>query len=76
MKENGQLSILQCMFQSWYLSADTQLFILAPLVLYPMWKYSKFGYGLLTTLTFMSILIPLFVTYSNDYDPSLLPYAE
>ncbi|KAG4079943.1 hypothetical protein HA402_006255 [Bradysia odoriphaga] len=65
-----------CMFQSWYLAADTQLFILAPLVLYPMWKYRKFGYSLLTILTFVSILIPLVLTYSNDYDPSLLPYAD
>ncbi|KAJ6640289.1 Nose resistant to fluoxetine protein 6 [Pseudolycoriella hygida] len=65
-----------CMFQSWYLAADTQLFILAPIVLYPLWKYRRFGYILLTILTFVSILIPLFVTYSNDYDPSLLPYAD
>lgn len=69
-------SHFQCMFQSWYLAADTQLFILAPLVLYPMWKYRKFGFVLITTLTFVSIVIPLFITYANDYDPSLLPYAE
>lgn len=64
------------MFQSWYLATDTQLFILAPLILYPLWKWRRMGVTALSMLAIASILIPLITTYINDADPTFLPYAE
>lgn len=64
------------MFQSWYLAADTQLFVLAPLVLYPLWRWRKWGISLLVSLIIISIIVPLMQTLVQNADPSLLPYAE
>lgn len=65
-----------CMFQSWYLSADTQLFILAPLILYPLWRCRKAGVGVLTVATIATTLIPFVVTYMKNVDPTFLVFAE
>lgn len=64
------------MFQSWYLAADTQLFVLAPLVVYPLWRWRRSGLAVLGSLTVVSVLVPLAATLAYDTDPSLLPYAE
>lgn len=73
---NDLMFFVQCMFQSWYLAADTQLFVLAPLVLYPMWRWRKVGLSLLASLSVLSIVVPFATTLANDTDPSFLPYAE
>jgi peptidoglycan/LPS O-acetylase OafA/YrhL len=31
------------MGQTWYLDLDMQLFIVAPLFIYPLWRWRKFG---------------------------------
>ncbi|EFX71086.1 hypothetical protein DAPPUDRAFT_60562 [Daphnia pulex] len=33
----------ECMGQTWYLDVDMQLFIVAPLFIYPLWRWKKFG---------------------------------
>lgn len=65
-----------CMFQSWYLSVDTQLFILAPIVIYLLWKAVKWGISLLGILMFGTTLIPILLTYFQKLDPTLLVYAD
>lgn len=65
-----------CMFQSWYLSADTQLFILAPLLLYPLWRWRKAGVAFLGLATGVTTLIPFIVTYVQNIDPTFLVFAE
>ncbi|XP_062539729.1 nose resistant to fluoxetine protein 6-like isoform X2 [Armigeres subalbatus] len=66
-----------CMFQSWYLAADTQLFVLAPLLLYPLWRYGRrVGVTLLATVAALSVVIPFLVTYYGELDPSLMIYAD
>lgn len=64
------------MFQSWYLAADTQLFFLAPLLLYPLWKCRRFGLTILISLMAVSIIIPFVVTYVEDLDPTFMAFAE
>lgn len=64
------------MFQSWYLAADTQLFILAPLLLYPLWRWRKIGVYLFAASATISVLIPFIVTYVNNLDPTFLAFAE
>lgn len=65
-----------CMFQSWYLAADTQLFILAPMILYPLWKWRKYGISILIGATTISVLIPVFYTYYEKLDATLLVFPE
>lgn len=70
------MNVTQCMFQSWYLAADTQLFVLAPLVVYPLWRWRRCGLAALFGWAIASVLVPLVATLVYDTDPSLLPYAE
>ncbi|ETN61640.1 hypothetical protein AND_006691 [Anopheles darlingi] len=66
-----------CMFQSWYLAADTQLFILAPLILYPMWRYGqRIALWLIGSLIGVSIVIPFCVTYFSQLDPTFMIFAD
>lgn len=65
-----------CMFQSWYLSADTQLFVLAPLILYPLWRCRKAGLAVLALVAVATTLVPFFVTYMKQVDPTFLIFAE
>jgi hypothetical protein len=49
--------------QSWYLGADMQMFWLAPIVLYPMWRWPVFGLIELVIVTVGSIASPFAVSY-------------
>lgn len=66
----------QCMFQSWYLSVDTQLFFVAPFFIYSLWKWRKFGPICLSVALIVSLIIPAVVTYKDNLDPTLLFYAK
>uniref|UniRef100_A0A1I8Q0V0 Acyltransferase 3 domain-containing protein n=1 Tax=Stomoxys calcitrans TaxID=35570 RepID=A0A1I8Q0V0_STOCA len=61
-----------CMFQSWYLSADTQLFFVAPMVLFLIYKCRKIGLAVLTALTLITSAIPFVVTYVEKVQPTLM----
>ncbi|XP_012279978.1 nose resistant to fluoxetine protein 6 [Orussus abietinus] len=65
-----------CMFQSWYLAADTQLFILAPLVVYPLWRWRKWGEHILATVISVSFLTPFIDTLVNARDPTMMAYTS
>ncbi|XP_063992303.1 nose resistant to fluoxetine protein 6-like [Diachasmimorpha longicaudata] len=65
-----------CMFQSWYLSVDTQLFVLAPAIIYPLWRWRKTGELILAGVTALSIAVPFTVTLVNRLDPTLMAYRE
>ncbi|XP_044262126.1 nose resistant to fluoxetine protein 6-like [Tribolium madens] len=64
-----------CMFQSWYLAADYHLFIIAPFIIYPLWKFSKVGKTVLGLGVFISVAIPFIVTIVNKLDPTLMIFA-
>ena len=38
----------QCIPQTWYLAVDMQLYILSPIIIYPLWKFPKIGLALAT----------------------------
>ncbi|XP_058444521.1 nose resistant to fluoxetine protein 6-like [Malaya genurostris] len=66
-----------CMFQSWYLATDTQLFVLAPLLLYPMWTLRRrTGLTLVSAVGLISVVIPFCVTYYGQLDPSLMYFID
>lgn len=63
-----------CMFQSWYLAVDTQLFMLAPLIVFPLWYKKRLGEIVLGCVTVVATAVPFFVTYFYKLDPTLLGY--
>ncbi|XP_055612417.1 nose resistant to fluoxetine protein 6-like isoform X2 [Uranotaenia lowii] len=66
-----------CMFQSWYLAADSQLFVLAPLLLYPLWKIGRrAGFTLIGVVAVVSMVIPFAVTYFGKLDPTFMIYPS
>ncbi|XP_014288490.1 nose resistant to fluoxetine protein 6 isoform X2 [Halyomorpha halys] len=52
-----------CMMQSWYLAADMQLYWLSPFVMYPLWRWPKYGWAQLLVLTMASIISPFLVSW-------------
>nr|CAD7198583.1 unnamed protein product [Timema douglasi] len=56
-----------CMLQSWYLSADIHLFLLAPVLVYPLWRCRKFGILLTVIALIISIILPAATIYFNKY---------
>lgn len=64
------------MFQSWYLSVDTQLFYVAPIFIYSLWNWKRLGPILLSIALVISLLIPAIITYKDKLDPTLLFYAK
>ncbi|TMW53381.1 hypothetical protein DOY81_001503, partial [Sarcophaga bullata] len=65
-----------CMFQSWYLSVDSQLFFLAPIIIYLLNKSRKHGVNLLVVLLVVTSIIPFVVTYLRNLDPTLMVYPR
>ncbi|XP_038213204.1 nose resistant to fluoxetine protein 6-like [Zerene cesonia] len=65
-----------CMFQSWYLSVDTQLFFVAPFFIYSLWHWRRFGPVLIAIATIVSLVIPSIITYRDHLDPTFLFYAK
>ncbi|KAL0272824.1 UNVERIFIED_CONTAM: hypothetical protein PYX00_005652 [Menopon gallinae] len=65
-----------CMFQSWYLAVDTQFFFLAPLIIYPLWKWPIYGEISLFVATVVSVIVPFAVTYVGQLDPVLMMYSS
>ncbi|CAG9562960.1 unnamed protein product [Danaus chrysippus] len=65
-----------CMFQSWYLAVDTQLFFVAPIFIYSLWHWRRFGAIFTSAATFISLVIPSVITYKERLDPTLLFYAK
>ncbi|KAI5643617.1 acyltransferase family domain-containing protein [Phthorimaea operculella] len=65
-----------CMFQSWYLSVDTQMFYIAPIFIYSLWRWRKVGPIFLGVGTVVSLLIPAIITYKDRLDATILFFAK
>lgn len=63
------------MFQSWYLAVDTQLFIIAPIFIYPLWRWRQIGEWMLGTASILAVIVPFFVTFIYKLDPTFMAYA-
>ncbi|CAG7818380.1 unnamed protein product [Allacma fusca] len=61
-----------CAGVSWYLSADMQLFLLAPIFVYPLWRWDRLGKLLLGVATLGSILTPGILAYVDHLTPTLI----
>lgn len=63
-----------CMFQAWYLAVDYHLFIIAPFLIYPLWKWKKLGTVLLGLSTICVAIIPAYFTFKDSLDPTFLAF--
>ncbi|KAJ8911825.1 hypothetical protein NQ315_012555, partial [Exocentrus adspersus] len=55
-----------CIGHTWYLSVDMQLFFISPLILIPLWKYSKVGLGIIVTGIIAFIIVPFSIAYVTE----------
>ncbi|KAJ8950673.1 hypothetical protein NQ314_007803 [Rhamnusium bicolor] len=55
-----------CLAQTWYLTVDMQLYILSPLILLPLWRYTKIGVTLVISCIIAFIIVPFYVAYDNE----------
>ena len=51
--DNAYFLLPQCIDVAWYLSVDFQLFVISPLLIYPVWKYGKKAFWILPTLVLL-----------------------
>ncbi|XP_071532647.1 O-acyltransferase like protein-like [Panulirus ornatus] len=59
-----------CLGQCWYLAVDTQLYLVAPLIILPLYFYNAAGKVWLYLLNVVAIIIPAAIIYANDLAPS------
>ena len=52
----GGENFAECIGQTWYLSNDMQMFVFTPFIIYPMWKWHKFGISMSGILLLCNIL--------------------
>ena len=62
----------QCMAHTWYLAVDMQLFLITPLIIYPLWRWRTAGLVVLTLVTLAS-QASIFAVYAvYDLVPALI----
>ncbi|KAF5301329.1 hypothetical protein FQA39_LY10727 [Lamprigera yunnana] len=65
-----------CMLQTWYLGADTQLFILSLLIMTLIWKFKQFCKPILGISLVIGFVVPGLINYIYDYDIIVRYYPE
>jgi len=64
---------MQCMLHTWFMAADMQLFLLSPLVIYPLWRWPRrAGPALLFMLLAASIGYSTYAHIAWDLPPTLI----
>lgn len=63
-----------CFIHYWYIAADMQLFVFAPLLLFLLYKSRAIGYSIATLIGLASIGSVFYTTYSRNLPPTLLFY--
>ncbi|KAH8304724.1 hypothetical protein KR044_007256, partial [Drosophila immigrans] len=60
------LTFLQCLGHSWYLAVDMQLFLLSPLLLWPLWRWRKRAAGGILLLLVLLFACVFCIIMFND----------
>ncbi|XP_030758304.1 nose resistant to fluoxetine protein 6-like [Sitophilus oryzae] len=63
-----------CMFQAWYLATDYHLFIIAPFIIFALWKWKNVGLSSLVSLIFCAALLSFYITLKDNLDPTLMAF--
>ncbi|XP_064108308.1 nose resistant to fluoxetine protein 6-like isoform X2 [Macrobrachium nipponense] len=61
-----------CLGQCWYLAVDSQLYLVAPLILLPILYNERLGMVWLYIVTMASFIVPAAVNYAYDLPPTSL----
>ena len=61
------------MGETWYLAVDMQLFLMAPFLIYPLWRWKKVGLTLLAFFTLGALAANFAVYAIYSFPPSLMP---
>ncbi|XP_068082891.1 nose resistant to fluoxetine protein 6-like [Anabrus simplex] len=64
-----------CMLHTWYVSADTQLYCLSPLLLITLWKNPRLGKKLLALGLFLGWFIPFTYAYVWEIPCPITPFV-
>ena len=56
-----------CMGETWYLANDMQFFVVAPIIVYLIWKIKNIGLVVAGLLALLSALVPAGLTYKNGW---------
>ena len=65
-----------CFIHYWFISADMQLFLVAPLLMLLTLNHKRLGYGLMGLVGLASIVSVFYTTYSRNLPPTLLFYSS
>lgn len=65
-----------CLQHSWYLAADTQLFLYSLLLLAIIWKRRRIASTIFAASLIMGVLVPGILTYVHDFPIVLRAYPE
>ncbi|OXU24332.1 hypothetical protein TSAR_009169 [Trichomalopsis sarcophagae] len=60
---------LICLGHLWYLAVDMQLFLVSPIILYPLYKKPKLGLAILFALFSVTLVTPGVIVGINKYPP-------
>lgn len=63
-----------CFIHYWYIAADMQLFLFAPILMLLLYKRRKLGYALVSLIGLSSIGSVFYTTYMHNLPPTLLFY--
>ncbi|KAK6620738.1 hypothetical protein RUM43_011033 [Polyplax serrata] len=63
-----------CMFQSWHLTCDFHFYLMAPPIVYLLWKKFLVGISLIVILICSVIAALFFLTFTNYLDPVLMSF--
>ncbi|VVC92277.1 unnamed protein product [Leptidea sinapis] len=83
-KDRLQLEQERCMDSWWtnllyvnnYVRTDRLMFFVAPLFIYALWHWRRFGAVFTAIATIISLVIPSVITFRNHLDPTILYYAK
>lgn len=63
-----------CFIHYWYIAADMQLFLFAPLLMFLIYRRRRIGYAIATLIGLLSIGSIFYTTYMRNLPPTLLFY--
>ena len=56
-----------CMGVTWYISCDFQMFIFAPFIIWPMWRFKRVGMFIGVLMLAISCIVPGCLTWVHNW---------
>ena len=65
-----------CMWQTWYLAADMQLFFICPVFVYPLWRWRRAGLVWVLSAVTIAVIVKATVHVQLDLPPTFMQLAR